>query len=169
MRFRLSPAKPAPGARRARPARARGGGRVQPACRIIPPAPPNLHHVALPVSDLRASQDFYCRRLGFRRLWAFTLAREHARELFAIEGQCRFITLEGGWGRLELFSSRGLRPRPVPGQHVCLLVSDRGRLLRDLRNCGVRVHTIRREGSEIAFVRDPDGHLLELKPDTKEE
>jgi len=126
--------------------------------------PAKLHHVCVCVTDLKTAEDFYVGRLGFRKLREFSLESKHAQILFGIRQTCRFLTLESAAGRVELLSAPGLVPAPAPGQHFCLILKERDRLADELRQAGVPIKEIMREGRRIVFASDPDHNLIELKP-----
>lgn len=122
-----------------------------------------LHHVCVRVSDLQAAAAFYGELLGLDKLWEFTLAAEHARDLLGIGQDCRFTTYACGSGRLEIFSAGNKAIAPVPGSHFCLILENRDALAEKLRRAGVLLRETLREGRRIVFASDPDGNWIELK------
>lgn len=125
-----------------------------------------LHHICLPVADLARSSEYYEKVIGLKPLWTFVLQAEHAKVLFNINCDCRFAVYQcGDQGRLELFSAPDITINPGLGQHYCLVVNNRANIVNRLNESGYDIRSVIRENREIVFVTDPDGHLLELKPD----
>ncbi len=124
-----------------------------------------LHHVALPVVDLDKAHYFYAELLGLKRLWDFVLKAQEAKVIYDLEQDLHFVTY-GCEDRpcLELYSAAGLPVSAGAGRHFCFWVRDRDRLLERLKQHRWPWRTLVREGRTIVFVKDRDGHLLELKP-----
>lgn len=122
-----------------------------------------LHHVCLPVSDLNRSELFYEKILKLKKCWTFTLAKEHAKQLYNIDDDCCFSTFDCSPGKLELCHAPSVDVKPVPGQHFALSLSDRRLFLEHLKKDAIPLFDISREGRHIVFIKDPDGHLIELK------
>lgn len=123
----------------------------------------HLIHVAIPVSDLEATQRFYLDGLGFARTHAFDGA-DGLRNVY--------VSDEAG---TELqFTYRPDEAEPVPTapvhhrrQHIAVAVADLDAAFdalvetvdpRVLDPPGLEAES----GSRIAFVADPDGHVVEL-------
>ena len=116
-----------------------------------------LHHVRLLVRDVGASIAFYRDVLGFPPAWgeegigyaSFTGGRGVDLSVFAREGQPEATPAAGG--------DRAL---------LSLEVDDVDREVDRLRGLGVPIAAEPRDepgwGLRVAYVRDPDGHLLEL-------
>lgn len=99
-----------------------------------------INHVALYVEDLGRSRDFY---LG---VFEASVVREDEHACFLDVGEDNFLALF---------------PRdPVEINHFCFTVSDYepDRAVSELESHGLEV--IRRE--DRVFVRDPDGHLVQV-------
>lgn len=110
--------------------------------------PLGIHHVAINVSDAARSAEFYTEVLGGR-------LRED-RPDFGIAG----AWIDLGDQQLHLIEL------PVPadaGQHFAVLVADLASVLVELRDHGVAVDEAVQVGGDLqAFVRDPDGNVVEL-------
>lgn len=112
-------------------------------------------HVKLDVADMERSVAFYCGRLGLEQ--AVRYDRDDGVTIVQVgpPGSCVGIEL---WREAEHAGYCNER------LHVAFDVSGLERMLEELRGAGV---TIEREvfaiGHErIAFIRDPDGYLIEL-------
>ena len=117
-----------------------------------------LHHVRLLVADMGASIGFYRDILGFHLKWG--------------EEAIGYASFTGGYGvDLSLFARRG-QPEATPvdpaGDRLLLSVEvdDPDLEVERLRGLGVKIVAGPREepgwGLRVAYVRDPDGNLLEL-------
>ena len=121
-----------------------------------------IHHTMLPVADVERSIEFYTRTLGMRVIGR---RRNEARK-----------TEVGhvGYGdrdtqpSLELTTADGAAPTPVrpTGVHVAIQVNDLRALWASLEGSGATLQQppTGRPGSRnlTAWIRDPDGHEIEL-------
>ena len=139
----------------------------------------SVHHTGLTVSSLERSLAFWGDALGMevvmqqdRRGGYFeTIVGEHG-----VDVRTAQIAFGGEGPRIELFefrSPRGgrvaLRTADVGFAHVCVTCDDIDRLLERLVAAGgeavsepVAVDSGANAGSRAVYVRDPDGHVLEL-------
>ena len=113
-----------------------------------------LNHVALHVADVEASVAFYRDTLGLPPL---------DRPAFSFPGA--WFALGPGGQQLHLIGGRG---EPVHshnrGNHFALAVDSIEAAEAHLRECGVEMFgpKQRPDGAWQIFVRDPDGHYVEL-------
>ncbi|NLX42479.1 MAG: VOC family protein [Chloroflexi bacterium] len=124
-----------------------------------------LAHVCFTVSDLQASVDFYCGKLGMTKAFEFRRpdGTWHGQYIHA-----------GGRNFIELFV--GTLGEPAEGQsyrHICLEVADIEETVAVLRQRGAEVTEIKMggDGSYQAWLADPDGNRIELHqymPDSKQ-
>lgn len=110
-----------------------------------------LDHAGLHVRDLGVSLRFYRDLLGLEFL---------ARPDLGFGG----AWLRVGAQELHLIEKEAAAPDTHRGQHVALAVDDAGAWLGRLRAAGVACAGVQRrpDGALQLFVRDPDGHVLEL-------
>lgn len=120
-----------------------------------------IYHVAYTVADLDASLAFYRDALGCPEY--FRLNRD--------DGSLMLIYLKvGEAGFIELFpGSQGPAEEPLAGRagyrHLCLEVDDMDATLADLAGHGITPDSGPRTGKDgnvQAWIRDPDGHRIEL-------
>jgi catechol 2,3-dioxygenase-like lactoylglutathione lyase family enzyme len=120
-----------------------------------------IGHVAIRITDLRRTLDFYCGILGFRE--AFHLEREGEPSpwivyLHVAPGQ--FVELfPGGEGTVPP------RGRQAGHDHLCLLVDDMRATLRDLEARGLPIAGEPVQGMDHNWqywLTDPDGNRIEL-------
>ncbi len=111
-------------------------------------------HIRVDVRDIEVAEQFYRRALGLERIVRYELA----------EG---VILQMGPGGRppgVELWMELGLHPRPSATEHLAFYVEDVVRAVDHVRDCGYPVQSEPYQIGEetVAFIRDPDGHLIEM-------
>ena len=130
-----------------------------------------LDHVALIVSDMETSLDFYTQFLGLEIKKEFDLSEEESRKLFQVNSPARGIQLLMKEGMLELFEfKRGVETKRFPTPmtnglfHYALQI---GRpieaFIAQAREEGIPVYSIVRGDKTIYFIQDPDGVFIEVK------
>jgi glyoxylase I family protein len=138
-----------------------------------------LHHTGLTVSDLDRALGFWCEALGGRLIFrqereggyfAAIVREPGARVMMA------HLELEPGGHRVELFQfatppagSHRLRPADVGFAHICVATDDLDPLLARLEAAGgermsdpVEIDGGVNAGGRAVYVRDPDGHVVEV-------
>jgi glyoxylase I family protein len=135
-----------------------------------------LHHTGMSVTDLDRSIAFYRDLLGMKLLWRLEHRRGPALEkvLGLTEVEVSYAMLESGIGRLELFQYHSPQGKPNPLErpvcdrgitHVAFQVQGIQDLYERLKEKGVRFHSepqLVREGVTVAYMRDPEGIVVEL-------
>lgn len=122
--------------------------------------PLGLDHVVFRVRDQAASQRFYVETLG--------CTVDHVNERISL------VHLRFGEAYIDLLPATAEAPAASPGgvDHVCLSIrcDDLGKLAAALRQRGVVVEgdVVERRGAfgtgPSIYLRDLDGHVIELKP-----
>jgi catechol 2,3-dioxygenase-like lactoylglutathione lyase family enzyme len=112
-----------------------------------------FNHVALQVSDIDRSADFYAKVLDLKEI-----------EIPAFDYPVRWFSLGNDRelhliGREENGASTGIR-----GNHFCLEVTDILQAERYIKDSGIEYMPIklRPDGVKQLFLTDPDGHYIEL-------
>jgi catechol 2,3-dioxygenase-like lactoylglutathione lyase family enzyme len=132
-----------------------------------------LSQVGMTVKDLKLSLKFYVDVLGLPILSIKDMPSKVIEELYDVkEGtKVKFAILRTGWGTMiELFEFTPPKAdekieRHRPGMtHIALDVGNIRRAKKRLEKDGVEVisDVLTIEGTEVLFVKDPDGHLVEL-------
>ena len=122
-----------------------------------------FEHVGMTVSDMNRSLDFYCGLLGLRLALRRTTAG----------GELAFLDAGGGMLEIAAPAHPVARFRDVPHteagmRHVTLAYDDVRGMIETLEAAGVEIVEQPRRAyntemiSRVAFVRDPDGILVEL-------
>lgn len=113
-----------------------------------------LDHVRLDVRDMDTTERFYTEVLGLRRI-----VRYEPPDVIIMQ-----MGPGGAPPGVELWQTKGLTPSPSASEHVAFAVGSVVPVVVRARAFGSEVvqdPTV--IGSEtVAFVRDPDGHLVEL-------
>ena len=134
-----------------------------------------FNHVGLCVTDRDRSRRFYEQLLGFQFWWDLDLPDEGTAALLQLDGpigvRATYLVRDGFVLELIDYSKREVTAGPqrvmdeVGLTHMSLSVSDLAGVLAQVDNLGGAV--IREAtGEHFAMIRDPDGQLIELLPDT---
>ena len=134
-----------------------------------------FNHVGLCVSDRERSRRFYEGLLGFQFWWELELPDEGTAQLLQLDGpigvRATYLVRDGFVLELIDFSKRDAQVRPqrvmdeVGLTHMSLSVSDLGGVLAKVESFGGT--GVKETATEaFAMIRDPDGQLIELLPDT---
>ena len=123
-----------------------------------------FEHIGMTSGNLDATIHFYCDLLGLR----LVLRKPQARG-----GELAF--LDAGGGMLEIFApaadiarSRDVPPHEAGMRHMTFAFDDIGALVTQLAEAGVEIIEAPRAAhnlemfKRVAFVRDPDGIVVEL-------
>jgi glyoxylase I family protein len=121
-----------------------------------------FHHLALNCRDRNASEQFYAKHFGFRRVRVFYEGTANEFVMLRQENAC-----------LELFSSKPEnrtltgQEQPVGFTHFCFEVDDMESAVAELEADGIETEGIVDasgilEGLQVCFFKDPDGNRLEF-------
>ncbi|RDH77517.1 VOC family protein [Mycolicibacterium moriokaense] len=134
-----------------------------------------FNHIGLCVADRERSRRFYEGLLGFQFWWELELPDEGTAALLQLDGpigvRATYLLRDGLVLELLDFSRRDARTGPrramdeVGLTHMSLSVSDLPGVLAQVGQFGGSVV----DGAtteQFAMIRDPDGQLIELLPDT---
>jgi lactoylglutathione lyase len=134
-----------------------------------------FNHVGLCVADRDRSRRFYEGLLGFTFWWELELPDEGTAALLQLDGpigvRATYLVRDGFVLELMDYSKRDVQAGPqrvmdeVGLTHMSLSVSDLAGVLAQVEEFG---GSVVREAStaQFAMIRDPDGQLIELLPDT---
>jgi glyoxylase I family protein len=120
----------------------------------------SINHVAIIVSDLSISKDFYINKLGFRLL----------AEIERPERQSTIIYLDAGNGIIELFSfpqppGRPAWPEACGLRHIAFSTDDFEGTIKKLNDFGIETEAVRtdvRTAKRMTFFHDPDDLPVEI-------
>lgn len=133
-----------------------------------------FNHVGLCVADRERSRRFYEGLLGFQFWWDLELPDEGTAKLLQLAGpigvHATYLVRDGFVLELIDYSKRDVRVQQrvmdhVGLTHMSLSVSDLAAVLAKVEEFGGSVinETVT---PQFAMIRDPDGQLIELLPDT---
>lgn len=141
----------------------------------------SLDHVNIVVADLDRARDFYVRGIGLVPVMDRVLEGPWFERLTAMPGvraRCLILDAPGGGCRVELLEFPGRdggplaansRPETIGLRHVAIRVEDLDAVLARLAAGFAAVATVIEvprdivaAGKRMAYVRDPDGALVEL-------
>jgi len=115
-----------------------------------------IAHVALTVSSMKRSIDFYTRALGFTRAFDLLDDKGNIKLTYLRVGRSQFIEIFPGDPTLVVKSRTG---------HVCFEVDDLPATVEAMRAQGVEILVepkMGRDGCRQAWIADPDGYRIEL-------
>ena len=134
-----------------------------------------FNHVGLCVADRERSRRFYEGLLGFQFWWELELPDEGTEKLLQLSRpigvRATYLVRDGLVLELIDYSQREANAGPervmdqVGLTHLSLSVSDLGKVLSMVEDFGgsVVAETVT---EQFAMIRDPDGQLIELLPDS---
>ena len=140
---------------------------------------PILHHTGLTVADLDRSLHFWRDAMGMEVLFQQEKAGGYLEAIVGEPGahvRMAHLAFGGEGPRIELFQylapsggSHRLRPADQGFVHICVACDDLDELLQRLIAAGgtpfsepVEVDTGVNKGARDVYLRDPDGHVVEL-------
>jgi len=137
-----------------------------------------IHHIAISTRDLERAVDFYCRLLGFEKVFegGWSVGYESADMITGLkDSSARMAMLSGGNAIIELFHYTS--PTPTTGEprravcdhgitHICLEVVGIDAEYERLKEMGMEFHCPPQDfgkGIKATYGRDPDGNVIELQ------
>lgn len=131
-----------------------------------------FNHVGHCVSDLAVARRFYEEVLGFKLWWSFDVPDDPATTVLRVRGPMKltaqYLVRDGlvlellEYGEASARRNRTERHMNEPGlTHLSLSVADLPAALAKVAEYG-GTRLVDTETDAVAFVRDPDGQLIEL-------
>jgi glyoxylase I family protein len=120
----------------------------------------NVNHIAIIVSNLNSSRDFYVNKLGFKVI----------NEIERPERQSTILYLNAGNSIIELFSfpdppKRPAWPEACGLRHLAFNVENFDDAIKKLNETGIETEAVRidsRTGKKLTFFHDPDDLPIEI-------
>jgi catechol 2,3-dioxygenase-like lactoylglutathione lyase family enzyme len=121
----------------------------------------NLEHIALTITDYSEIKEFYQKILGFTEIRSFILQKDLAREIFGIGKETKVFHFQKADLSLELF----VMPERFEHvyNHICLSIPNRYEIASQADQNGYECIRIRRQNSNLIFIKDKSGNLFEIK------
>lgn len=137
-----------------------------------------VHHTAISTGDLERAVDFYCRVMGFKKIFegGWSVGFERADKITGLQGSsARMAMLSAGNAMIEIFQYSS--PTPKGGDcrrsvcdhgitHICLEVVGIDAEYERLKKMGMEFHCPPQDfgrGIKATYGRDPDGNVIELQ------
>jgi len=121
-----------------------------------------INHVALIATSEEKADRFYFDILGLKKAVPKTVEASLSLVLFNLNFPLTYLSYYNDDLRFEIFILPERQVQFSPS-HVCLEVNDRESLLSKCLASGLPVKRLIKEGKEIVFISDFDGHLFEIK------
>jgi glyoxylase I family protein len=120
----------------------------------------SVNHIAVIVSNLETSGDFYINKLGFKLLYSLDRPERRSTVLY----------LDAGNAVIELFSfpdppKRPAWPEACGLRHLAFNVDDFDGVIAKLHSMGIATEDVRtdaRSGKRLTFFKDPDDLPIEI-------
>jgi lactoylglutathione lyase len=114
-------------------------------------------HVCLNVADADRTAQWYMDQLGFEESWEFTTADGDTRNVYVSDGNGFELQLSDTDGESDFEAGS-------EWDHIALGVDDVDEAFENIENHGVDKEPGDQPeaGARTAFIRDPDGHRVEL-------
>ncbi len=123
------------------------------------------NHIGLTISESSDIRNFYQNILGMELQRNFILNRFLAKTIFGIERELEVYSGEIGNLKLELFTTDQEISKTC--NHICLSVSERDKFIEKIKENGYECTVLKREMSDLVFVKDKSGNLFEIKEENK--
>lgn len=121
----------------------------------------DFHHLGLTIAYDTDVREFYQDILGLDIRREFVLGKEMAERIFHRNRDVKIVAGMIGNMVIELFLDTDMS-KPV-WEHICLVVDDRAALIEKCRAKDYQVTIVQRESSELVFIRDRSGNIIEIK------
>jgi len=121
-----------------------------------------INHIALIASSEEKADRFYLDLLELKKAAPKTVEASLSQALFNLNFPLTYLSYYNDDLRFEIFILPESQLQISP-THVCLEVNDRENFLSKCLALGLPVKRLIKEGKEIVFISDFDGHLFEIK------
>ena len=120
-----------------------------------------LEHIALTIVDQADIESFYQNILGTSVISNFVLEKDLARQIFEINRDTPVFLMKNDNLLLELFISPERNQQDF--KHICISIENRKELAEKAIQDGYECIQLRREKSELIFIKDRSGNIFEIK------
>lgn len=120
-----------------------------------------FNHVALVCSSENQCDQFYQNVLGLEKLPSKILSPEMSEKIFGVRREYKLIYYGNTHLKFEIFLSSQEEKKQIG--HVCLELKNREEILKKCAALGMEIIQIPRNGGDLVFIKDQDGHLFEMK------
>lgn len=121
-----------------------------------------LNHIALNISNVEDTIDFYQNILGFNLEYQFELPKELSINIFGVNNSLPVFFYKKEQISIELFVFLDKTNKGV--SHICLETHNSEQLISQCQNKGYKVFNIERDNKpNLLFVWDKSGNCFEIK------
>ncbi|MCG2715337.1 MAG: VOC family protein, partial [Candidatus Marinimicrobia bacterium] len=118
------------------------------------------NHIGLTISESSDIRKFYQNILGMEPQRNFVLNHFLAKTIFGMEQELEVYSGKIGNLELELFITD--QEISTICNHICLSVSERDRFIEIIKENGYECMVLKREMSDLVFIKDKSGNLFEI-------
>jgi catechol 2,3-dioxygenase-like lactoylglutathione lyase family enzyme len=120
-----------------------------------------LKHIGLSIFNYSEIKDFYQDLLGFKIEFDMKISAELSKKVFGIEEETSVYMLSKNDLTLELFLTKHTNVNTY--QHLCISVENRETFIQKVRKKGYNCIVIKRDKSDLVFIRDKSNNIFEIK------
>ena len=120
-----------------------------------------LEHIAINVVDELEIASFYIDVLGMSKLKNFTISKGLSEQIFNIPKEAVVYLMQKEEIILEIFVTKKQYKQGF--RHICISVKNREELVKKAEQKAYECTRIKREFSDLVFIRDKSGNIFEIK------
>jgi len=122
-----------------------------------------VKHVGLTCSSEANADQFYRDLLGLNKSGPKTLPADLSEAIFNFDAKLQIIDYTGEQVHCEIFITGPVDNRSRPIAHLCLEVNDLSEFIEKCNTLNVEIAQIPKGDKTLAFIKDFDGNLFEIK------
>jgi len=121
----------------------------------------NLQHIALNIVDIEEINNFFIDVLEMKTVKSFVLKHSLAQKIFNIHKETTVYILQKNNLFFELFVSNEKLKQGF--NHICISLKNREELINKSKAAHYEHIRIKREYSDLLFIKDKSGNVFEIK------
>lgn len=122
-----------------------------------------LEHIALVCKSENEIEDFYRDILGFEIARCFELNKKLSSEIFNVDKDVKVYLLKKDDIFIEAFINPAQDKINHDFRHICISLEDREEIINRLLEKKYNVLRIKRDKSDLVFMKDKSGNIFEVK------
>ena len=120
-----------------------------------------LEHIAISVSDKSEIKEFYYNILEMNKIRNFILNKALARQIFNIAEEVSVFLMQKDELLFEIFVTKKQYKQGF--KHICISIKNREELIKNAEQKAYECILIKREFSDLVFIKDKSGNIFEIK------
>ena len=120
-----------------------------------------LEHIAISVSDKSEIKEFYYNIFEMKEVRSFILNKALAKQIFNIEKEVSVFLVQKDELIFEIFVTKKQYKQAY--RHICISVKNRKELIKKAEQKDYECICIKREFSDLVFIKDKSGNVFEIK------